>query len=143
MLSRRVVSAVLLGTAIAVGVSQVDLFVPMANAQGITTGTISGVVMDPSGAAIPNAQITAISNTQGTQRQTVSGSAGEFSLSAVPIGQYTLTISAPGFATATIKPVPVNAGATSGLKEVNLSLTSPATQVEVNGSASVLLQTSD
>lgn len=142
MIIRRYAPALILATLMPLAVGTAWIM-PSANAQGITTGTISGVVVDPSGAAIPNAQITATSNTQGTQRQTVSGAAGGFSLSAVPIGQYTLTISAPGFATATIKPVPVNAGATSGLKEVKLSLTSSATQVEVNGSAAVLLQTSD
>jgi hypothetical protein len=115
----------------------------VAYGQGITTGTITGTVIDPSGAAIPNAQVAATSNGQGTQRQTASGSTGVFSFYSVPIGQYTLTISAPGFAPATVNEVQVNAGATSGLKEIKLALASGATQVEVNGSAASLLQTTD
>jgi hypothetical protein len=117
--------------------------VPVTYGQGITTGTITGTVVDPSGAAIPRAQIVATSNGQGTQRETTAGSAGEFSLNSVPIGQYTLTISAAGFAPATVNSVQVNAGATAGLKTISLSLASSATQVEVNGSAAALLQTSD
>jgi hypothetical protein len=116
---------------------------PFANAQGITTGTITGSVVDPSGSAIPNAQITITSNSQGTTRQTTSGMAGDFSISAVPIGQYTLTISASGFSTATVNDLKVNAGATSGLKAIPLSLSTAHTQVEVNGSAAALLETSD
>ena len=69
---------------------------PVAYGQGITTGTITGTVVDPSGAAIPNARIVATSDSQGTQRETTSGSTGEFSLNSVPIGQYTITISAAG-----------------------------------------------
>ena len=53
---------------------------PAVLGQGITTGTITGAVVDPSGAAIPNSQVVATSNGQGTQRETTSGSAGEFSL---------------------------------------------------------------
>ena len=116
---------------------------PFASAQGITTGTITGSVVDPSGSAIPNAQITITSNSQGTTRRTTSGAAGDFSISAVPIGQYTLTISASGFSTATVNDLKVNAGATSGLKAISLSLSAAHTQVEVNGSAAALLETSD
>ena len=116
---------------------------PFAYGQGITTGTITGTVVDPSGAAIPNARIVATSNSQGTQREATSGAAGEFTLNSVPIGQYTITISASAFAPATVNSVQVNAGATTGLKTIRLSLSSSTTQVEVNGSAAALLQTTD
>ena len=116
---------------------------PVAYGQGITTGTITGTVVDPSGAAVPNARVLATNNSQGTQRETTSGSAGQFSLYSVPIGEYTLAISAPGFATATVNGLQVNSGATSGLKSVSLSLATAAAQVEVNGSAASLLQTTD
>ena len=132
--------------AVALIVAAATSFLPLggvAYGQGITTGTITGTVVDPSGAAIPNSRIVATSNSQGTQRETTSGSAGEFSFYAVPIGQYTVTILAAGFAPATVNSVQVNAGATSGLKTIRLSLASSATQVEVNGSTAALLQTSD
>ena len=116
---------------------------PAAYGQGITTGTITGTVVDPSGAAIPNARVVATSNSQGTQRETTSGSGGDFALNSVPIGIYTLTISSSGFAPATVNGVQVNSGAASGLKTVSLSLASSATQVEVNGSTAALLQTTD
>lgn len=111
--------------------------------QGITTGTISGTVVDPSGAAIPNAQITATSSSQGLTREAKCNASGLFSLYAVPIGQYTITIAAPGFSNATVNNVQVNAGATSNLNEVKLALSATATQVEVSGETAALLQTTD
>jgi hypothetical protein len=44
----------------------------VAYGQGITTGTITGTVVDPSGAAVPNSRIVATSNSQGTQRDATS-----------------------------------------------------------------------
>ena len=143
MFTRRYAPALILVTlsiSVAVGPSWM---VPCAQAQGITTGTISGVVMDPSGAAVPNAQIMATSNNQGTQRQVVAGPSGEFSLHAVPIGQYTLTVSASGFTAISVTNVEVNSGATTDVKSIQLKLGANTQQVEVNGSSEVLLQTSD
>jgi outer membrane receptor protein involved in Fe transport len=111
--------------------------------QGITTGTISGTVVDTGGAAIPRAQITASSNGQGGKRETTSGADGQFAFYLVPIGQYTINIVAPGFAGTTVNAVQVNAGATSNLNAIKLALPTASTQVEVNGAASALLQTSD
>jgi outer membrane receptor protein involved in Fe transport len=115
----------------------------MAFGQGITTGTISGITVDASDAAVPGAQVTAESNSQGTTRQTMSGADGHFSFYAMPIGQYTIRIDATGFANATVNAVQVNAGATSNLNSIKLALPTANTQVEVNGAASALLQTSD
>jgi outer membrane receptor protein involved in Fe transport len=114
-----------------------------AYGQGITTGTISGTTVDASGAAVPGAEIRATSNSAGTTRQATSGSDGRFAFYAVPIGQYTLNIVAPGFANATVNAVQVNAGTTSNLNEIRLALPTATTQVEVNGAASALLQTTD
>jgi outer membrane receptor protein involved in Fe transport len=116
---------------------------PTVFGQGITTGTISGTITDASGAAVPRAQITASSNGQGAKRETTSGANGQFAFYLVPIGQYTVNIVAPGFAGMTVNAVQVNAGATSNLNAIQLALPNASTQVEVNGAASALLQTSD
>ena len=116
---------------------------PAAYGQGITTGTINGTVVDSSGAAVPGAQITATNNDQGTKRLVTSGPSGSFSVYAVPIGQYTLSITAAGFANATVNAVEVNAGATSSVNDIKLALPTATAQVEVSGSTSGLLQTTD
>jgi outer membrane receptor protein involved in Fe transport len=121
-----------------------QLSAPTADfAQGITTGTVTATVVDASGAIVPGAQVVATNVAQGTRRQETTGSTGRFSFYALPIGQYILDITAPGFATATVQNVQVNAGATSNLNNVTLALASTSTHVEVNGSASALLQTTD
>ena len=63
------------------------------------TGTIVGVVADPSGAAITNADITLTNATTGTQRKTTSLANGEFVFNTVDPGRYNVSVSAPGFKT--------------------------------------------
>lgn len=72
------------------------------------TGTISGVVTDASGAVIPNAEVKASNLDTGSQFRTVSGENGFYALNALPRGTYTLSVSAPGFATASRPGVVVN-----------------------------------
>jgi hypothetical protein len=70
--------------------------VAVVNAQ-TSTATLTGVVTDPSSAAIVNAQIQ-ICN-QGTSRveKTVSGDSGGFSFNFLPVGTYDVTVQVPGF----------------------------------------------
>src|SRR5882724_6418695 len=62
-----------------------------------STGTIQGVVRDPSGAVIPNA---AIAVTNASTRQTTKGesnAAGTYTFAFLPPGQYSLTADHAGF----------------------------------------------
>ena len=69
---------------------------PLANNGAQPAGSISGTVIDPSGAVISAAQVTLSINGQPIQ-QTQSGSEGAFSFSNVPVGPFQLTIDATGF----------------------------------------------
>jgi outer membrane receptor protein involved in Fe transport len=60
-------------------------------------GAITGIVQDPSGAMIPNAQITVTDIDTGLVLQGSSNGGGVFVFSPVKIGNYTVTASAPGF----------------------------------------------
>jgi hypothetical protein len=60
-------------------------------------GAITGIVQDPSGAMIPNAQITVTDVDTGLVLQGNSNGGGVFVFSPVKIGNYTVTASAPGF----------------------------------------------
>ncbi len=67
-------------------------------AQAGATAAISGLVQDPSGAVMPNAQVVVISEDTGvTARKVTSTGAGTFVVSLLPPGSYTLQITAPGF----------------------------------------------
>ena len=117
-------------------------FASLAMGQGITTGTVQGVVADASGAVILNAQIQLESSTSGLDLGSRSGGDGTFKFLAVPVGVYKLVVSAPSFSSETVDNVTVQSGATSNLSQIVLKI-GTAEQVEVNGSAATLLETTD
>jgi Carboxypeptidase regulatory-like domain len=63
----------------------------------IATAELSGNVLDSSGAAIPNATITATNVETTIAHKTVSGKSGDYVLTDLPPGNYTLTVEVPGF----------------------------------------------
>jgi hypothetical protein len=114
----------------------------LAWGQGITTGTVQGVVVDPSGAVVAGGQIQLENNASGLALSTRSGGDGTFKFLSVPIGTYKVVINAQSFTPETVSNVIVQAGATTNLNQVTLRI-GAAEQVEVNGSGAVLLETTD
>jgi Carboxypeptidase regulatory-like domain/TonB-dependent Receptor Plug Domain len=110
--------------------------------QGITTGTITGTVVDPSGAVIQNAHVQAIDTSKGTTLETNSLADGIFSFRAVPIGNYKLTITASGFNPAEADNIAVSSGVTNNLKPIQLTV-GASEQVVVSGNAQPVLNTAD
>ncbi len=72
------------------------LSVSLALAQG-TTSRISGVATDASGAAVPNAIITATNDDTGVSYSTKTSSSGTYAFDSLQIGHYTLRAEAAGF----------------------------------------------
>ena len=70
--------------------------VPMLRAQTVS-GSISGVVTDPSGAAIPSASVTLTNQDTGTVMKTTSNSSGVYGFPVVPVGHYSVRVEAKGF----------------------------------------------
>ncbi len=60
-------------------------------------GTITGTVVDASGAVVPNADVTLKNTASGDVRKTVTNSDGYYSFSSVPAGSYSATVEATGF----------------------------------------------
>jgi hypothetical protein len=71
-----------------------------ANGQGLSAGTVSGVVVDPNNATVPNATVTLSNAITGYHRDTTTDKDGAFQFSNVPPNPYELITSATGFATA-------------------------------------------
>ena len=71
-----------------------------AHAQPAQTGTISGTVLDASGAVIPGVTVTATSQDRGFMRSAVTDENGRYVFPAVPIGQYRVAATLQGFETA-------------------------------------------
>jgi len=61
------------------------------------SSAINGAVTDPSGGAIPDAQVTVVRAGQGVIFKTTTNGAGEYSAPALQAGTYTLEVTAPGF----------------------------------------------
>ena len=113
-------------------------FSPRATAQGITTGSISGSVVDPTGAVIPGATISATETSTDVKSTAVSGKLGEFRFKDVPIGKYTLVITATGFSGLTLNNIEVDAAKEQGLGAETLSPGSASTVVEVSAAQNIL-----
>jgi hypothetical protein len=62
-----------------------------------TTASLRGAILDPSGARVPHAAVTAIQGETGFTRSTASDSSGEYLLVLLPIGHYRLEVTAQGF----------------------------------------------
>lgn len=68
-------------------------------AYGQGLARINGVVTDASGAAIPEARVTATQLSTGVKTQAVASGSGDYSFPALPPARYRITVEAPGFAT--------------------------------------------
>src|SRR5688500_8508583 len=61
------------------------------------TGTIRGIVMDASGAMVPNAQVTATNTATNATRTVESTDAGEYVIPDLPAGTYNVKATGKGF----------------------------------------------
>src|SRR5262250_2210999 len=61
------------------------------------TGSITGLVQDPSGAVVPNASVVLTDNDKGLKYSAKTDSSGRYVLRAVPPGTYTIRVEASGF----------------------------------------------
>jgi hypothetical protein len=82
------------------------LFVAMVVFMGAVSaqefrGTISGQVTDPTGAVVPEANVSVKEINTGTANQTKSDGAGQYVVPFLLPGQYSITVTAPGFETVT------------------------------------------
>ena len=93
MLCKRV-----LFTFLALAVLGTTIFVSApATAQSLITGDITGVVTDPSGAAIPNATVTLKNTETGTVQTRTTNAQGAYRFPLLNPGTYTVTAAAQGF----------------------------------------------
>src|SRR4051812_36812445 len=79
------------------------LFVAGCFAQGVT-GTITGVVKDPTGAVIPGAAVTAHNVGTGADSRATTDDTGSYRIANLAPGEYTIIVEAPGFKKTTVAP---------------------------------------
>src|SRR5579872_5597124 len=96
------------------------------------SGRVTGVVVDPSGSAIPGAKVELfLEGTQSAALSTVTTSAGIFNFAGVRAATYFLTVEAPGFSKATVNGIVVNSIRETGVSTIKLEVGSVSTSVEV------------
>ena len=67
---------------------------------GLRSGQLGGIIVDPTGAAIPGATVS-VSEKDGTEYSAISNSLGEWLISDIPTGKLKVSVAMPGFQTST------------------------------------------
>jgi hypothetical protein len=110
----------------------------LARAQGgSTAASLSGTVVDASGAVIPGADVVAQNNATGVKFAAVTGTNGAFTIPALPGGTYTVIVSLMGFKTVSLPDITINASVPATIKAV-LEVGSLEETVTVTGGSEIV-----
>ncbi|HTW56783.1 MAG TPA: TonB-dependent receptor [Terriglobales bacterium] len=105
---------------------------------GGTSGSISGTVLDPTGAVVPNATVEIHNPVSHFDQSTTADKSGNFSFSNVPFNPYHMIASAPGFGS-TAKDVEVRSVVPVSVK-ISLQVSGSKTTVTVSAEATDLIE---
>jgi carboxypeptidase family protein len=108
-------------------------------AQSTTSGDIAGIVMDATGAVVPNAKIVVTNSDTGTTQTVTSGSNGGYRAPLLKPGVYKVTVTASGFETSSNTVTVAIGQIASG--DVHLTVGSSSVTVEVSSDTVSLLHT--
>ncbi|MBI3209169.1 MAG: TonB-dependent receptor [Candidatus Solibacter usitatus] len=112
------------------------LFTISAIAQ-VSSGTIVGIVTDPSGAALPNTRLSVRHLATGDVRELTANERGEFNVPFLRIGDYSISAAVQGFKTKTITPIAVRVDQTVNLT-VGLEIGAVSETVEVTAATPLI-----
>ena len=101
------------------------------------TASIRGVVIDPSGAGIPNAEVTAIQVETGLTRTVVSDHRGAYVLVLLPVGHYRLEATAKGFRKFVQEGISLSVNEAASVP-IHLTIGSPTQLVQVRSNAPLI-----
>ncbi|HEY6804324.1 MAG TPA: TonB-dependent receptor [Pyrinomonadaceae bacterium] len=107
-------------------------------AQGLGSGTVDGVVVDPNNAVVTNASVTISNPVSGYNRATVTNQDGTFRFDNVPFNNYQVSISANGFSQNT-QNISVRTSVPISLK-LPLAVSSATETVTVTGGTADVLE---
>jgi hypothetical protein len=104
--------------------------------QSLTTGSITGTVLDPSHAVVPNAPVSLKGLDTGSTASTTTNSNGGYSFNLLKPGHYQVTVQQAGFAEF-VQAVDVEVGQSSKA-DINLTVAKGTETVEVSGTAPLI-----
>ena len=99
------------------------------------TGSITGVVLDSTGSAIPSVSVKLVSGATGAVREVATGASGEFAINAVLPGTYSLAAEQPGFKRFELTGLNVTANDALSVGEIRLEVSGVTEQVTVTAVA--------
>jgi hypothetical protein len=108
-----------------------------STAQSIISGDVTGIVTDPSGAAVPNATVTLTNVSTNTSQKATTNSDGGFRFAFTPPGTYVVNVTAQGFQTQQRPGVSVAAGQPTAVN-IQLAVAGATQTVEVIEAATAL-----
>ncbi len=106
------------------------------------TGTIEGVVTDPTAAAVTKARVVAVNLATGLTKESETAADGFYRILLVPVGTYSVTVHATGFATLVREDIAVSVSQSVRLN-AQLELSSVSETVKVAGGAQLVDTTSN
>ncbi|HEV2732712.1 MAG TPA: carboxypeptidase regulatory-like domain-containing protein, partial [Terriglobales bacterium] len=103
----------------------------------VQNGQFTGVITDPSGAAIPNAKVSVTNMGTNLSVSTTTNSSGTYIVKELPVGTYKITAEAQGFKTRTDSNLALNAGVIQRV-DLHMEMGQAREVVEVSGEAAVI-----
>lgn len=103
--------------------------------------TVQGIVTDPSGAAVPDANVVAILETTGSARTVNTDLLGRYRVPALPVGTYTIRCKKPGFQDSEIRHATLSLNQTLE-QPIHLTLAAAGISVDVHEQPEALNTTS-
>ncbi|HEX4749027.1 MAG TPA: carboxypeptidase regulatory-like domain-containing protein [Bryobacteraceae bacterium] len=113
------------------------IFTPLCVSAQENSGTITGLISDPSSAPVPNAQVTITGEQTGAKHDSVSNASGEYTVPFLEPGNYDVAVQAPGFKEFVRKQVHVGAGDHARI-DIPLQIGNTAETVSVTAEAPII-----
>ncbi len=104
----------------------------------VTKGSLSGTVVDQTGAVVPAAQVTATQTETGSVLKMMTDKAGNFRFNLIPPGVYNVEVSKEGFSTFSQTGIRVSTGQDSSLGSVKMSVGVASQTVEVSATSGLV-----
>ena len=101
------------------------------------TATINGIVTDPAGRIVPDAEVKAQDLDRGTVWPTHTNSSGFYTLTRLPVGRYEVRVTSPGFRTAVQTPIELQLNQVAAVN-ITLVLGDASETVQVTSDAPLL-----
>ena len=110
---------------------------PLALTAHLNRATLTGIVTDPSGAAVANAKIVAVAQATNMNFAATTTETGNFTLPALDLGTYRITAEAAGFKKTVRDGIQVSSGATVRL-DLTMELGQVTESIEVTARSSAI-----